>query len=111
MKSEFLVINARTYHDRSSLGPHYSGHKLADVSSYSTYMAGSCCSLRQIIEDYHNGLLNNDVGKVEKKKLGKLRLIVQNCKSAKLLILLFHSLSLSKYPSISLFLSLSLDDS
>ena len=78
MKSEFLVINARTYHDRSSLGPHYSGHKVADVSSYSTYMAGSCCSLRQIIEDYHNGLLNNDVGKVEKKKLGKLRLIVQN---------------------------------
>ena len=34
---------------------------------------GSCCSLRQIVEDYKNGLLNTDVGKVEKRRLAKLR--------------------------------------
>ena len=34
---------------------------------------GSCCSLRQIIDDYKSGLLNTDVSKVEKRRLAKLR--------------------------------------
>ena len=45
------------------------------MSSVASYYGGSCCSLRQIIADYNNGLLNNDVGKHEKKQLGKLRFL------------------------------------
>ena len=44
-----------------------------NLPSYPQFSGGSCCSLRQIVEDYRNGLLNSDVGKVEKKRLAKLR--------------------------------------
>ena len=46
----------------------------SDLSSFGHIAPGSsCCSLRQIIADYNSGLLDDSVGKMEKKQLGKLK--------------------------------------
>ena len=45
-----------------------------DVSSCGNIQPGSsCCSLSKIIADYNSGLLDDSVGKMEKKQLGRLR--------------------------------------
>ena len=46
----------------------------SDVSSCGNIAPGSsCCSLRKIIADYNSGLLDDSVGKMEKKQLGRLK--------------------------------------
>ena len=87
----FFLSSSHLYckFSRGSIGPTYVGKRLlicniyyinliinrgSDLSSFGHIAPGSsCCSLRQIIADYNSGLLDDSVGKMEKKQLGKLK--------------------------------------